>query len=175
MAVRTGPPVPFPCSETNELGENSSVPICTKFISTTNSNPTITAAFCQTTIYIRVERMVYLLDRPVFESGRNFCAAQRGKKGGKARMAALTSEERTELARKAVQTRWVKAKKKNKRQAPRRMIYGALGAAIAGYLFGELTLPHFLTVFVSRLNHPLGAPESALESVQSSPSTPVCH
>jgi hypothetical protein len=38
-----------------------------------------------------------------------------GKKGGKARMAALTPEERTELARKAVQTRWVKAKKKSKR------------------------------------------------------------
>jgi hypothetical protein len=37
-----------------------------------------------------------------------------GKKGGKARMAALTPEQRTELAKKAVQTRWVKAKKKNK-------------------------------------------------------------
>jgi hypothetical protein len=37
-----------------------------------------------------------------------------GKKGGKARMAALTAEERRELARKAVQARWVKAKKKNK-------------------------------------------------------------
>jgi len=38
-----------------------------------------------------------------------------GKKGGKARMAALTPEERKELARKAVQTRWAKAKKKRKR------------------------------------------------------------
>jgi hypothetical protein len=38
-----------------------------------------------------------------------------GKKGGKARMAALTPEQRTELARKAVRTRWVKAKRKNKR------------------------------------------------------------
>ena len=38
-----------------------------------------------------------------------------GKKGGKARMAALTSEQRKELARKAVQTRWAKAKKKNKK------------------------------------------------------------
>jgi len=36
-----------------------------------------------------------------------------GKKGGKARMAALTPEQRKELARKAVQTRWAKAKKKN--------------------------------------------------------------
>ena len=40
-----------------------------------------------------------------------------GKKGGKARMAALTPEERTELARKAVRTRWAKAKKKGKRSA----------------------------------------------------------
>jgi hypothetical protein len=40
-----------------------------------------------------------------------------GKKGGKARMAALTPEERKELARKAVQTRWAKAKKKRKPSA----------------------------------------------------------
>jgi len=33
-----------------------------------------------------------------------------GKKGGTARMAALTPEERKELARKAVQTRWARAK-----------------------------------------------------------------
>ena len=38
-----------------------------------------------------------------------------GKKGGKARMAALTPEQRSELARKAVRTRWAKAKKKRKR------------------------------------------------------------
>jgi hypothetical protein len=38
-----------------------------------------------------------------------------GKKGGKARMAALTPDERKELARKAVQTRWANAKKKNKK------------------------------------------------------------
>jgi hypothetical protein len=37
-----------------------------------------------------------------------------GKKGGKSRMAALTPEQRTELARKAVHARWVKAKKKKK-------------------------------------------------------------
>jgi len=37
-----------------------------------------------------------------------------GKKGGKARMAALTPGQRTELARKAVRTRWAKAKKKRK-------------------------------------------------------------
>ena len=40
-----------------------------------------------------------------------------GKKGGKARMAALTPEERKELARKAVQTRWAKTKKKRKPSA----------------------------------------------------------
>jgi hypothetical protein len=33
-------------------GKNSLVPIGTKFISCTGSNPTITASFCQTTIYI---------------------------------------------------------------------------------------------------------------------------
>jgi hypothetical protein len=38
-----------------------------------------------------------------------------GKKGGKARMAALTPDERKALARKAVQTRWAKAKKKKKK------------------------------------------------------------
>ena len=38
-----------------------------------------------------------------------------GKKGGKARMAALTLDERRALARKAVQTRWAKAKKKSKK------------------------------------------------------------
>jgi hypothetical protein len=44
-----------------------------------------------------------------------------GKKGGKARMAALIPEQRTKLAKKAVQTRWVKVKKKNERvgKAPR--------------------------------------------------------
>ena len=35
-----------------------------------------------------------------------------GKKGGLARAAALTAERRTEIARKAVQARWEKAKKK---------------------------------------------------------------
>jgi hypothetical protein len=38
-----------------------------------------------------------------------------GKKGGKARMASLTPDERKELARKAIQTRWAKARKKNKK------------------------------------------------------------
>jgi hypothetical protein len=33
-----------------------------------------------------------------------------GRKGGKARMAQLTPEERRALARKAIHTRWAKAK-----------------------------------------------------------------
>lgn len=33
-----------------------------------------------------------------------------GKNGGKSRMGALTSTERSELARKAAETRWAKAK-----------------------------------------------------------------
>lgn len=37
-----------------------------------------------------------------------------GKKGGKARMAALTPEQRKELARKAVQMRWAKARKRKR-------------------------------------------------------------
>lgn len=37
-----------------------------------------------------------------------------GKKGGKSRMASLTPQERKELARKAVQARWAKAKDKKK-------------------------------------------------------------
>jgi len=37
-----------------------------------------------------------------------------GGKGGRKRMAALTAEERKELARKAAQARWAKAKRLNK-------------------------------------------------------------
>ncbi len=36
-----------------------------------------------------------------------------GLKGGKARAAQLTAEQRSELGRKAVQARWAKAKKTN--------------------------------------------------------------
>ncbi len=39
-----------------------------------------------------------------------------GKKGGKARMAALTPEQRKDLARRAIQTRWSKTKKKGKQR-----------------------------------------------------------
>ena len=37
-----------------------------------------------------------------------------GKKGGLARAAKLTAEERSDIARKAVQARWKKAKGKDK-------------------------------------------------------------
>jgi len=37
----------------------------------------------------------------------------RGKKGGPARAAAMTPEQRSESARKAVMARWKKAKEKN--------------------------------------------------------------
>ena len=37
-----------------------------------------------------------------------------GKKGGPARAAAMTPEQRSESARKAVQARWARAKKKKK-------------------------------------------------------------
>ncbi len=38
--------------------------------------------------------------------------AKFGKQGGKARAQKLSKEERAEIARKAAQARWVKAKKK---------------------------------------------------------------
>jgi hypothetical protein len=47
------------------------------------------------------------------EMGREGGKAAKGK-GVKARMAALTPQERKELARKAARARWAKAKKKNK-------------------------------------------------------------
>jgi hypothetical protein len=37
-----------------------------------------------------------------------------GKESGKARMASLTPEQRKELARRAIQTRWAKARAKGK-------------------------------------------------------------
>jgi hypothetical protein len=50
-----------------------------------------------------------------------------GLKGGKARTAGLTSEERTELARKAVLARWAKAKEKAREKerpaAPKKQPY----------------------------------------------------
>lgn len=39
-----------------------------------------------------------------------------GKKGGPARMRLLTSEERSELGRKAIQARWAKVKRAKKKK-----------------------------------------------------------
>jgi len=53
-----------------------------------------------------------LISRVMSEMGRKVGKAAGGK-GGKARMAALTPEQRKELARKAAKARWAKAKKKH--------------------------------------------------------------
>ena len=62
-----------------ELGKNSLVPICTKFISTAVSSPTITGgSFSGNNAYIKVKPLVCRL--PIvsvnFEVKGNFCAAQ---------------------------------------------------------------------------------------------------
>lgn len=49
-------------------------------------------------------------DRPTTEDGRDLAAVMLGRlgglKGGKARAASMTSERRSEIARKAAETRW---------------------------------------------------------------------
>ena len=55
-----------------------------------------------------------MVSKVMREMGRKGGKAAKGK-GIKARMAALPPEERKELARKAAQARWAKAKKKNKK------------------------------------------------------------
>jgi hypothetical protein len=57
-----------------------------------------------------------LISKVMREMGRKGGKAAKGK-GVKARMAALTPEQRKELARKAAQARWAKAKKESKRAA----------------------------------------------------------
>ena len=57
-----------------------------------------------------------LISEVMREMGRKGGKAAGGK-GGKKRMAALTPEERKELATKAALARWAKAKKKRKRSA----------------------------------------------------------
>ena len=57
-----------------------------------------------------------LISKVMREMGRKGGKAAGGK-GGKKRMAALTPEQRKELARKAAQARWANAKKKPKRSA----------------------------------------------------------
>jgi hypothetical protein len=67
VGVVAGLQVPFVCNETNEIGENSLVPICNEFVFTTGSHPTITTApVSQRSIY-KVKRIVYLSDRSNFE------------------------------------------------------------------------------------------------------------
>ena len=55
-----------------------------------------------------------LISKVMREMGRKGGKAAGGK-GGKKRMAALTPEQRKDLARKAAQARWAKARKKNKK------------------------------------------------------------
>jgi len=52
-----------------------------------------------------------LISKVMREMGRKGGKAAKGK-GVKARMAALTPEQRKELARKAAQARWARTKKK---------------------------------------------------------------
>jgi hypothetical protein len=54
-----------------------------------------------------------LISEVMREMGRKGGKAAGGK-GGKKRMAALTPEERKELARKAAHARWARVKKKSK-------------------------------------------------------------
>ena len=54
-----------------------------------------------------------LISEVMREMGRKGGKAAKGK-GAKARMAALTSEERKQLARRAAQVRWAKVKKRTK-------------------------------------------------------------
>ena len=53
-----------------------------------------------------------LISKVMREMGRKGGKAAKGK-GVKARMAALTPEQRKELARKAAKARWAKTKKKH--------------------------------------------------------------
>jgi hypothetical protein len=55
-----------------------------------------------------------LISEVMREMGRKGGKAAGGK-GGRKRMAALTAEQRKELARKAAKSRWAKAKEKNKK------------------------------------------------------------
>ena len=54
-----------------------------------------------------------LISKVMREMGKKGGKAASGK-GGRKRMAALSPEERKELARKAAQARWAKARKKSK-------------------------------------------------------------
>ena len=66
----------------DHTGKNSLVPICTKFISTTTRIQRLRPLLSGNDAYMKVKRMVCLLDRSDFEIGRNFCAAQDGESQG---------------------------------------------------------------------------------------------
>jgi hypothetical protein len=57
-----------------------------------------------------------LISEVMREMGKKGGKAARGK-GGRKRMAALSPEERKELAKKAAKARWAKEKKKSTRRA----------------------------------------------------------
>jgi hypothetical protein len=69
-----------------------------------------------------------LISKVMREMGRKGGKAAKGK-GVKARMAALTPEQRRELARKAARARWARVKKKGKRPAKTRREQGGLHSA----------------------------------------------
>ena len=54
-----------------------------------------------------------LISKVMQEMGRKG-GKKGGKKGARMRAAALTPEQRSQIARKAAKSRWAKAKKKNK-------------------------------------------------------------
>ena len=74
LAVRAGLQMPFVCSQTNELGEElvGSYLYPTKFISTTTRIQRLRPPLSGNDPYIKVKRMVCLLDRLGFEIGGIF-------------------------------------------------------------------------------------------------------
>ena len=69
--------MPFVCSETIELGEE----LVGSYLHKVHLHNWLesnkhASSFGQRSIYIKVERLVCLLDRSDFEPGQNFCAAQ---------------------------------------------------------------------------------------------------
>ena len=59
------------------------------------------------------------LPAEILEAFREF-GRQGGRKGGKARMSALTPEERQALARKAIETRWARHRKARPKPSTRK-------------------------------------------------------
>jgi hypothetical protein len=57
-----------------------------------------------------------LISRVMREMGRKG-GKKGGRKGAKVRMESLTPEERSQIARKAAETRWAKAKRRDRQRA----------------------------------------------------------